>query len=78
MNPQRVLSEWGSKEWANDQLRFAIRVLQGKIVGSSDKGRIQIAILVEDRLSKAGFWWQHRILDHHLHLFMKNHGGSSR
>ena len=77
MNTQRVLSEWGSKEWANDQLRFAIRVLKGEIVGSSDKGRIQIAILIQDRLSQAGFWWQHRILDHHLHLFMKKHRGSS-
>lgn len=60
---------WGSKEWANDQLRYAISVLQGRSMGSRPKGRIEIALLIKDRLKKEGFWWQAKTLEYHLHRF---------
>jgi hypothetical protein len=65
--------EWGSKDWANEQLRFAISVLHGDIVVSSDSGRIQLALVVKERLEDHGFWWQARILNCHLHRFQRDH-----
>jgi len=63
---------YATKEMANDQLRFALSVLRGEIVISQPKGRIQIALLIRDRLKDWGFWWQVRILEFHLHRFQGN------
>ena len=60
---------WPSKDWANEQLKFAIAVLDGKIVKSLPPGRIQIALLIRDRLRAEGFWWQAKTLEFHLHRF---------
>lgn len=60
---------WPSKDWANEQLKFAIAVLDGRIIQSLPKGRIQVALLIRDRLKASGFWWQARTLEFHLHRF---------
>jgi len=60
---------WFSKDVANEQLKFAIAVLDGRIVESLPPGRIQIALLIRDRLRAEGFWWQSRTLEFHLHRF---------
>lgn len=62
---------WGSKEWANEQLRFAIGCLDGSRVGASDRGRIHLALFIKDRLTDYGFPWQVRILNCHIHRFQK-------
>lgn len=66
---------WGSKEWANEQLRFAIASLDETVEGwgCSWKGRLQIALIVKRRLVEAGFWWQSKTLNHHIHRFQKVH-----
>jgi len=57
----------GSKGWANEQLRFAISVLEGKGVVATWKGRLQIALYVKDRLDEYGFWWQAMRIENWIH-----------
>ena len=67
-----LFMSYGTKEMANDQLRFAIAVLDGRIMKSLPPGRIQVALLIRDRLKEWGFWWQVRILEFHLHRFQRD------
>lgn len=64
---------WGSKEWANEQLRFAIKVLSGKIVVSRPNGLLQVALIIKKDLLDNGFRWQARILSCHIHCFQREH-----
>jgi len=57
MNPER----------ANDLLRYGIGVLQGKHIVCSQKGRVQIALILMKDLARAGYWWQVKILQHWIH-----------
>lgn len=59
------------KDWANDQLKYAIGVLQGCHVISTPKGRIQIALIIKENLLDEGFWWQVGILEIWLCRFLK-------
>lgn len=52
---------------ANQQLRFAIAVLQGHLIVSRSKGRLHIALILKDRLKSDGFWWQAAILESWIH-----------
>jgi hypothetical protein len=45
-----------SNEWANNQLRFAIATLQGKVESSIWKRRLQTALIIKEQLEEAGFW----------------------
>lgn len=65
------LSAYGSKEWANEQLSFAIQVLKGRRVGSRPKGRLHIALIVKERLEQLGFWWQAQMLEIWILRFQK-------
>lgn len=60
-----------SKEWANDQLRFAIGILQGKICTSTWKGRLQIALIVKQGLEEKGFWWQAERIENYIHRLQR-------
>ena len=62
-----ILVPFGSREWANDQLRFAIGVLKGQRVGSRWPGRVQIALLVRDRLLEYGWTWQAERVENWIH-----------
>lgn len=59
--------EWGSKPWANDQLRFAIHVLMGDNIVSRLPGRIHLALYIRDRLLEFGWIFQARILETWIH-----------
>jgi len=63
----RSISEWGSREWANDQLRFAIRVLKGECGGARWKGNLQLALMIKERLLEYGFVWQASRLENWIH-----------
>ena len=63
----RSVSEWGSRDWANEQLRFAIKVLQGKCGGARWKGNLQLALIVKDRLLERGFTWQAERVENWIH-----------
>jgi len=60
---------WGSVPWANEQLRFAVRVLKGQCGGSKERwtGNLQVALMVRDRLWACGFWWQADRVDNWVH-----------
>lgn len=57
MNPER----------ANDLLRYGIGVLQGKHIVATEKGRLQIALILMKDLASSGFWWQTKVLQHWIH-----------
>ena len=62
---------FGSKEWANRELRYAIGVLQGKFVDSLPMGRLQIALYLKDLLAEYGYTWQVRRLENWIHRFQR-------
>jgi hypothetical protein len=65
---------WGSKEWANDELRFAIKVLRFDVFKSRKlTDYLATALDIKATLEEYGFWWQARILDHHIHLWQAKH-----
>lgn len=68
---QKSISEFGSKEWANEQLRFAIKVLKGKCGGSRWKGNLQLALIVKDRLLVRGYTWQAERIENWIHRLQR-------
>ena len=62
---------FGSKEWANHELRYAIGVLQGKYIDSLPAGRLQIALYLKDLLEEYGYTWQVRRLENWIHRFQR-------
>jgi len=61
------IDTFGSKEWANDQLRFVIRILKGEGVVATWKGRLQIVLYVKNRLEDMAFWWQAERIENWIH-----------
>lgn len=55
------------KEHANRTLRFGIAVGQGHICRSSAKGRLQLMLIMKERLEESGWVWQARILENWIH-----------
>lgn len=66
MNEQ-IYVEFGSKEWANEQLRFSIKVLKGECGGSNWKSNLATALFVRDRLWAFGYTWQAARVDNWIH-----------
>lgn len=60
-----------NKGWANQKLRFAIAVLQGKIEDSIWKRRLQTALICRDELLEHGFKWQADRIDNWIHRLQK-------
>jgi hypothetical protein len=59
-----------SRSDANEKLRFAIALLKGE--SWSYHHQFNKVIVVEEQirmLSEAGFWWQAKVLRHHLNLW---------
>lgn len=52
---------------ANDLLRYGIRCLQGRNIVATQKGRVQIALILMKELASSGYWWQTKILQHWIH-----------
>jgi hypothetical protein len=56
-----------TKDHANRQLRFGIAIGQGHICKSSAKGRLQIMLIIKERLEESGWVWQAKILNSWIH-----------
>jgi len=62
----------GSKEWANDHLRYGISVLNGKSgMKARPEGILQTALLILEDLRERGFWWQAGILNCWIHRWQR-------
>ena len=62
------------KKFANEQLRFAIAVLQGKWGWNEPfcrNNRVALAIMIKNRLKTEGFWWQAQKLEIWIRRFRK-------
>lgn len=64
---ERLIQDPKDVLWANEQLSFAVRTLQGKIEISKVKGRISTALVIRRELAARGFWWQVKVLNHWIH-----------
>jgi hypothetical protein len=64
-------SELYSKQWANEKLRFAIGILQGKYESSIWKRRLSTALIIKDELLEHGFTWQADRLENWIHRLEK-------
>jgi hypothetical protein len=60
-----------SKEWANNQLKFGIRLLKGDICNQDFNRAISDVISIRTGLKVAGFWWQAKRLTNHINLAKK-------
>ena len=64
-----MVESWlGSKEWANDHLRYGISVCQGKsgMIATRD-GYLQTVLMLKEDLESFGYMWQARILEYWIH-----------
>ena len=71
-----------SREWANELLRYGIKVLkEWWIKSNSPKNSVVVKKrLVEifiSRLESEGFWWQSARLRNHLHRYLQSCANSS-
>lgn len=66
-NEKRRFATWGSKEWANEQLRFAISALMGNRGGSNWKSNLVLALSIKQRLLENGFPWQAARVENWVH-----------
>jgi hypothetical protein len=71
-----------SKEWANELLRYGIKVLrEWWVKPNSPKNAVVVKKrLVEifiSRLEAEGFWWQSARLRNHLHCYLQSCANSS-
>ena len=58
-------------EWANRQLRYSIRVLQGKEFKAHRDTILKHALDNKRVLEEAGYWWQAERLDNWIHRFQR-------
>jgi len=64
---------FGSKEWANDLLRWFLReILYKKTWVHHPYNKIIVAYDVIDQFESRGFVWQAERVRNHLHRWMKN------
>ena len=54
-------------ERANELLRYGIGVLRGQNIVATQKGRVQIALILMKELASEGYWWQVKILQYWIH-----------
>ena len=62
---------YGSVEWANEQLSYAIQVLKGRKMVSLPKGRLHVALLIKEKLKEFGFFWQSDVLNIWISRFQR-------
>jgi len=58
-------------EWANELLRYSIRVLQGKEFEANKKTLLQHALDNKRVLCESGCLWQAQTLSYWIHRFMR-------
>lgn len=55
---------------ANELLRYAISVLRGTSgMVCSEKGKLEVALVLKKDLARMEAWWQVKILEHWIHRF---------
>ena len=54
-------------ERANELLRFAIAVLQGRMMKATPKGQLEVALILKKELASMGAWWQVLRLENWIH-----------
>jgi len=69
----KPISEYGSVDWANEQLRFTIKVLKGRCGGHRWKGNLQLALIIKDRLLARGYTWQAERIENWIHRLQRAH-----
>ena len=57
----------GSKQWANDQLSFIIKVLKGQVVVCDWKARVQLALILKESFLSHGLTWHAKRVDNWIH-----------
>lgn len=70
-----------SKEWANDQLKFAISELKDAHMKGSAfhwKNTMQTVLYLKDRLESMGFWWQAERIENWIHRLQPRKADSLR
>jgi predicted alpha-1,6-mannanase (GH76 family) len=67
-----VAGSYGSKDWANEQLRRFIRVLKSDIGHSNARNLCTLARETEEDLRSAGFWWQADRVSNHLNSYLRD------
>ena len=60
-----------NREWANDLLRYAIKVSKGGGFSSPAGVRLSCLIRLRESLAEHRYAWHSRILNYHIHLFQK-------
>jgi hypothetical protein len=70
-NIQRV--EYGSSRWADEQLRYIIGVLRGKLIKCTWRGRLNLALIVKERLQGMGFKWHSARVENWIHRIQRDH-----
>jgi hypothetical protein len=62
---------FGSQEWANDQLKYAIKELKDSHSKSEFcwAQTLRLALIVKERLLDYGWVWQAKIIDFWIHKY---------
>jgi hypothetical protein len=58
-------------DWANNLLKYSIRILQGKEFKANKRTIITHVLDNKRKLKDAGFWWQSRTLDYWIHRYQR-------
>ena len=67
-----VTRVFGSMDWANEQVRFAIAQLKDSYDKNNDfhlKSTLQLVLFVKGRLLECGFQWQARLVEFWIHRY---------
>ena len=62
------------KHMANDTLRYGIKTLRGEAFNARQGILVAHAIILKERLDRAGFWWQADKLDIWISRFTRKRG----
>ena len=64
-------SHFYDKAWANDLLKYAIKVCKGGCFKSPAGVRLSCLIRLRESLAEHDYAWHSKILNYHIHLFQK-------
>lgn len=65
---------WGSKEWADDQLRYLLSLLGDTTTWNLPHNwfcKRVVSFLILERLREAGFQWHYTVGSGHFHRWLK-------
>lgn len=68
---------WGTKEWADDQLRYLLGLLGDNSTWNLPHNwyfKRVVAFIIIERLKEAGFYWHVQVASGHFHRWLKRKG----